>query len=51
MSRSYDLTPLDAHFDRLDQRLERLKRRLVWGFAITWTLVIATGILTRLVHA
>jgi hypothetical protein len=44
------LDGMDHRLDGVDKRLETLERYMVWGFGITWTLVIATGILSRLVH-
>jgi len=47
---SHSLGRLEGRLDGVDKRLATLERYVVWGFGITWTLVIATGILTRLVH-
>jgi len=47
---SHALGHLEGRLDGVDKRLETLERYMVWGFGITWTLVIATGILTRVVH-
>jgi hypothetical protein len=47
---SHSLGHLEGRLDGVDKRLETLERYMVWGFGITWTLVIATGILSRLVH-
>ncbi len=41
---------VEARFASADKRIDSLERWMVWGFGITWTLVIATGILSRLVH-
>jgi hypothetical protein len=40
---------LEGQLDGIDKRLEALERYVVWGFGITWTLVIATGVFMRLV--
>ena len=47
---SHALGHLEGRLDGVDQRLATLERYMVWGFGITWTLVIATGIVTRLGH-
>jgi len=41
---------VDDRFRAVDERFATLERYMLWGFGITWTLVIATGILGRLVH-
>jgi hypothetical protein len=41
---------VEARFASADKRIDSLERYMLWGFGITWTLVIATGILSRLAH-
>ena len=47
---SHALGRVEGRLDGVDKRLETLERYVMWGFGITWTLVIATGILSRLMH-
>ena len=36
---------LEGRLDGVDKRLESLERYVLWGFGITWTLIVATDVL------
>jgi len=44
---SEKLGRLDGRMDGLEKRLDSVERTLLWGFGITWTLIVASGLLQR----
>lgn len=41
---------IEGRLDGIEKRLETLERYAMWGFGITWTLIVATGLLSRWTH-
>jgi hypothetical protein len=38
---------IEGRLDGLDKRLDTLERYILWGFGITWSLIVATGLFSR----
>jgi hypothetical protein len=43
-------TAVEARFAGVDKRIDDLRATLFWGLGITWALVVASGVLARLLH-